>query len=141
VDDEPLGDGELEILVDGLSDEVAFIYVLSHLGLVDASEAAPGPDRAAAVEQAIDHLRRLVDRELIQVGRTEYVDVGPPGRLAPYRHVAEPPTDVWTRLRQDSLNADPHALDWSCWSVNTTAGDALARRYLDRQGTDRFVAE
>jgi hypothetical protein len=42
VDDEPLSDCELEILVDGLSNEVAFIYVLSHLGLVDASEATPG---------------------------------------------------------------------------------------------------
>jgi hypothetical protein len=125
---EPLTEGEVAILVDGLSDEVGFIYVMHHLGFGAYVGAGPGAERSRAVQSAIDSLRRLVDRGLVLVGYTQYVDGGPPGRLAPYEHVSESPDDVWRRLRSDSLSTEPGALDWSCWCVNSPAGDEVARR-------------
>jgi hypothetical protein len=135
-----LSEGELNILVDGLSDEVAFFYVIIHLGLLEAvDEAAPGPTRTRVVNAAIESLQRLIDRGLLLVGHTRFVEEGgPPApgrRLTPYEHVPEEPVDVWQRLRTDSLSPVSDDLYWSCWCVNTAAGNKVARAYLDEQVT------
>ena len=91
--------GELEILIDGLSDDVAFIWVLIHLGI--RTNPPPTPDWAPAasdLQNAFASLRRLANHRLIRVGRIEYVDGGPPGRLAPVRHVAEDMDVVVSRV-------------------------------------------
>jgi hypothetical protein len=126
-----LTEGELEILVDGLSDEVAFRYVLLHLGLADALEAPPSTERSDAVDAAIQSLTRLVDQNLVLVGHTRYKDGGPPGRQSPYEHVPEAPDEVWNRIRRESLSATSD-LHWTCWCVNTLAGDDLARQCLSQ---------
>jgi hypothetical protein len=126
-DDQPLTMGELEILVDGLSDEVAFTYVMDHLELTGARDVPPGPERTAAVNLAIDALRKLVARGLVEVGHTE---TGPRGR---YAFVADHPEIVWLRLQRDSLSAEPSDLWFSCWCVNTPHGDDVARGHLAQE--------
>lgn len=121
--------GELDLLVDGLSDDVAFVWVLIHLRMVENPPGQSTPPTAAEAERALTSLRRLQDEGLIAVGHMEYVDGGPPGRVAPVRHVPDPDDVVETRV----LEACRSGVDWewSCWVANTDLGDAVARRCLD----------
>lgn len=126
--------GELEILIDGLSDDVAFIWVLIHLGI--RTNPPPTPDWAPAasdLQNAFASLRRLANHRLIRVGRIEYVDGGPPGRLAPVRHVAEDMDVVVSRVEAAVQTAKVED-DWaySCWIVNTDEGNVVARAAFDR---------
>lgn len=127
--------GELEILIDGLSDDVAFEWVLIHLGI----QTNPPPARdwipaASDLHDAFTSLRRLTDLSLARVGRIEYVDGGPPGRLAPVRHVAEDMDTVVSRV-EAAVRTARVSEDWafSCWVVNTDRGNVVARRALDRE--------
>lgn len=125
--------GELEILVDGLTDDVAFVWVLIHLGI--RTNPAPTPDwapGASDLHEAFDSLRRLSELGLIRVGRIEFVDGGPPGRLAPVRHVAEAMDVVVSRV-QTSVKTARVSDDWefSCWVVNTDRGKLIAQQSLD----------
>ena len=127
--------GELELLIDGLSDDVAFIWVLIHLGI--RTNPPPTPDWAPAasdLQDAFASLRRLTDLALIRVGRIEYVDGGPPGRLAPVRHIAEDMDAVVSRV-EAAVRTACVSDDWaySCWVVNTDHGNVAARRALDRE--------
>ncbi len=127
--------GELEILIDGLSDDVAFEWVLIHLGI--RTNPPPTPNWAPAASDlnaAFASLRRLTDLTLIRVGRIEYVDGGPPGRLAPVKHVAEDIDTVVSRV-EAAVRTARVSDDWafSCWVVNTDQGNVIARRALDRE--------
>lgn len=84
---------------------------------------------AIEVEEAFAALGRLSDAGLIRVGRIEYVDDGPPGRVAPVKHVVEQLDMVKARVRASCLRGKDW--EWSCWVVNTTDGDAIARRSLE----------
>ena len=126
--------GELELLVGGLSDDVAFVWVLIHLGI--RTNPPPMPDwspSASELQTAFACLRRLTDLALVRVGRMEYVDGGPPGRLSPVRHVAEDMDTVVSRVEAAVKTARvSHDWEFSCWVVNTERGNAMARRALDR---------
>ncbi len=126
--------GELELLIDGLSDDVAFVWVLIHLGI--RTNPPPTHDWAPAasdLQDAFASLRGLTSLGLIRVGRIEYVDGGPPGRLAPVRHIAEDMDAVVNRVKTAVQTACvEHDWAYSCWVVNTDEGDVVARAALDR---------
>ena len=99
--------GELELLVGGLSDDVAFVWVLIHLGIRTNPPTMPDwSPSASELQTAFACLRRLDRPGTRRVGRMEYVDGGPPGRLSPVRHVAE---DMDTVLTRSKRQLKPHA--------------------------------
>ena len=129
VPDDALSKGETDILVDGLTDDVSFSWVLIHLGI----RANPSPlDEAPqdeAIATAFAHIERLVSRGFVKVGRVEHLDPNAPqGTLAPVKHVEEPIDVVRTRVERTCREAKDWS-DWafSCWLVNTDAGDAVGR--------------
>lgn len=123
--------GELELLIYGLSDDVAFVWVLVLLGLRGNPPVASGPPSLAEVDDAFESLRRLADAGLLKVGRTEYIDGGAPGSVAPVRHVEQPLDEVQQRVEQACLSGSDW--EWSCWVVNSPAGDELARGALESE--------
>jgi hypothetical protein len=129
--------GELAVLVEGLDDDVAFNWVLLRLGIREnpppMEDSPPSEDDVGAAFRSID---RLAGLGLIKVGRMEYVDGGPPGRVAPLRHVEEPIEEVRERVERECRAAN----DWSewafsCWIVNTAKGRSVALRETGRNGT------
>jgi hypothetical protein len=114
--------GELALLRDAESDDVAFSWVLIDLGLMGNPPSSPDWQPSDhVIDAAFAALQRLHERGLIEVGRIEYVDGGPPGRVAPVRHVAEPLSVVRQRVAADIASASEQT-DWefSCWVVGTT---------------------
>jgi hypothetical protein len=125
---EGVGECEGELLIGGLSDDVAFGWVLIHLGLRGNPPADPGPPTFEQIDDAVAVLSWLSEAGLIKVGRTEYIDGGPPGRVAPVRYVEEPLETVRTRIvRACDTGKD---WEWSCWVVNTDRGDEVAEALL-----------
>lgn len=123
-----LNDSEVELLIDGLTDDVAFVWVLIHLGLRGNPSAEAGPPSAEQVDAAFAALDRMAGAGLLRIGRMEYIDGGPPGRVAPAKHVEEPTDDVRARVVQACLSGVDW--EWSCWVVNTDDGDEVARRAI-----------
>ena len=126
---------ELELLIDGLSGDVDLVWVLIHLGI--RSNPPPTPDWAPAssdLQDAFASLRKLTSLGLIRVGRIEHTDGGPPGRLAPLRHIAEDMDSVVSRVEAAVRTACAEE-DWaySCWVVNTDDGNVIASAALDRK--------
>lgn len=113
--------GELTLLRDAETDDVSLVWVLIDLGLrgnpPSSPDWRPGEDD---IDAAFTALRRLHERGLIDVGRIEYVEGGPPGRVAPVRHVAEPLSVVRERVEAATASAG-QSTDWefSCWVVAT----------------------
>ena len=109
---------------DGASDDVAFVWVLVHLGIGANSPDRSGPPTVSEVERAFVVLDRLSQLGLVDVGKMSYIDGGPSGRVAPVKHVREPLPDVRERV----LAAVVGGGDWefSCWVISTPAGVALA---------------
>jgi hypothetical protein len=128
VDRPDVTEGEAALLVDGLRDDVSFSWVLIHLGLRGNPPPDPSPPTAQVIEAAFETIERLVGAGLVTTGRLEYIDGGPPGRAAPFRHVAESLDLVRQRVERTATADD--GWEWSCWTVNTTAGDAIARQIL-----------
>ena len=120
-----LSSPELQLLLDGACDDVAFEWVVIHLELRGNPPKNPGPPVASTVEQAFVTLARLSELGLVDVGRVEYVDGGPAGRVAPVRHVPEALEDVKHRV----MNACVTGSDWeySCWVVSTPKGAAVVQ--------------
>ena len=83
-------------------------------------------------EAAFAALDRFSQAGFVSVGHLEYLDGGPPGRLAPVTHVQEPIGEVKIRV----VEACAHGTDWewSCWVVNTADGDELARAARSKRG-------
>jgi hypothetical protein len=124
-----LSQHEVELLIDGLTDDVAFVWVLIHLGIRANPPTDPGPPSDSDVHTAFSTLDRLSLAGLVKVGHMEYLDGGPPGRVAPVMHVEEPIAQVRRRaLAACSTDSD---WEWSCRVVNTSDGDDAARRALD----------
>jgi hypothetical protein len=129
-----LSAGETALLIDGLSDDVSFEWALVHLGIRGnpaSNDEPPGPTDIAMAFASFD---RLVALDLVSLGRIEYVDPRQPeGTSAPVRHVAEPIAVVRQRVEQACRDANVPA-DWafSCWIVNTGAGDEAARFAIER---------
>ena len=129
-----LSSGELELLVEGLSDDIAFVYVLLHLGLRAESPGESHPPSPSDTRTALDTLAGLRAAGLIEVGHMAYVDDGPPGRVAPVQHVPDPDDAVRSRV----LEACGTGVDWewSCWVANTDMGDEAARQALGDERAD-----
>lgn len=122
---------EAELLIHGLHDNVASDWVLIVLGLRANPPDAPGPPVPEEIEETFVALDRLSQAGLIKIGRIEYIDGGPPGRVAPVRHVEEPLEAVKRRvLERCAVDND---WEWACWVVNTDAGDEVARRILEQE--------
>jgi len=120
-----LTSGEIELLVAGLSDDVALVWVLICLGIRGNPPAHPGPPSASDVDAAFVALDRLSRAGLVSVGHSEYLDGGPPGRFAPVKHVQEPIGDVKARVVEACTNGADW--EWFCWVVNTADGDERAQ--------------
>ncbi len=123
--------GEIKILVDGLSDDVAFNWALIHLGIGTNLPAQDLPPSADQIATAFTSLERLTVGAFAKLGRIEYVDRGPRGRVAPVQHVEEAVDDVRERVDRVCRQAGDLG-DWAfcCWIVNTDKGDAVARRAI-----------
>ena len=127
---------ERELLIGCRNDDVSLIWVLMHLGI--RSNPPETPDRrpsSADVDHAFSILGRLAERGLIAIGRLEYIDEGPQGRVAPVRHVAEPLDVVRARV-DDAIASAAQESDWAyaCWVVSTQEGD---RRTSELVGSSR----
>lgn len=131
-----LTEGEKELLVGGLNDDIALVWALIHLGIREnPPERGYWKPSAADLDSAFESFGRLLDGDLIRVGRIEYIDGGSPGRVAPVRHVPEDLARVRRRV-EDACRAATEEDDWAyaCWVVTTPEGDALARSALDARG-------
>ena len=131
--------GEVEILIDGLSDDVSFGWALIHLGIHGNPRAEKAPASAKEIAAAFTSFERLAAAGLAKLGRIEAVDPAPPaGTLARATHVEEPIRDVRERAERLCCHAK-HSWEWTfcCWLVNTEAGNAVARLAL-AQATDRY---
>ena len=124
-----LNHSEVELLIAGLTDDVAFVWVLIHLGLRGNPPAGSDPPSEPKVDAAFAALDRLAGAGLLRVGRMEYINGGPPGRVAPVKHVEEPTDDVRARVSRACLSGVDW--EWSCWVVNTDDGDEVARRAIE----------
>jgi hypothetical protein len=126
---------EIELLIDGLSDDVASIWALIHLGLRADPPAVDDPPSAEVVTAGFESIDRLWSEGLVEVGRLEYADPStPPGTVAPVRHVAEPLDGVKDRVHRACASASEwHDWAYSCWLANTAAGDAIAQRVHDKR--------
>ena len=72
--DETISAGEVELLADGLSDDVSFAWALINLGL--RANPPPVDERPSAdmIESAFESFERLASGGLVPIGRIEYVD-------------------------------------------------------------------
>jgi hypothetical protein len=126
--------GETELLIEGLSDDISFSWALIHLGIRANPPLVDKPPGADVIVAAFESFERLVAGGLVRLGRIEYVDPRQPaGTVAPVKHVGEPLPVVRERVEQACKDARKWD-DWafSCWLVNTDAGDAMARLALGR---------
>ncbi len=123
--------GEVELLTDGLTDDISFDNALIDLGLRGNPPARNEPPDAIQIDAAFRSYERLLNAGLIRLGRVQYIDGGPPGRVAPIEHLVESLTQVRARVEEACRTASDWG-DWgfSCWSVNTSDGDAAARERL-----------
>lgn len=129
-----LTDGELELLVDGLTDDISFDNALIDLGLRGNPPDRNEPPDAAQADTAFRSYERLISAGHIRLGRVQYIDGGPAGRVAPVEHVEQPLAEVRARVEAACQTAADWG-DWafSCWSVNTATGHALAGEHVGRR--------
>lgn len=126
---EELSDGEVQLLVDGLTDDVAIVWAMIHLGVRSNPPTDPGPPTMHDIDRTFTVLEQLSARGLVRVGRMEYDDGGPPGRAAQAHHVEEPLDAVRARVKDVCGEAETD-WEWTGWIVNTEAGDNAARHAL-----------
>jgi hypothetical protein len=129
-----LTNGEIELLIDGLTDDISFDMALIHFGIRGNPPDRNEPPGRNQIEAAFRSYERLINSGLVRLGRIQYIDAGLPGRVAPVEHVEEPFRDVRGRV-DDACRTATEWGDWafSCWTVNTEAGDAVANRELERR--------
>ena len=126
---------EVELLIDGSSDDVAFNWTLIRLDIFQNPPLRPGPPSGVEIDRAFESIERLVEGGYIVLGHTEYVDDGPPGRAAPVRIISEPIGLVKERVEKACAEARKHSNgsdDWmySCWLTCTESGCAVATEAL-----------
>ena len=132
---------EVELLIDGSSDEVDFIWTLFHLDIFENPPLRPGPPTQAEIDRAFESIERLVSFGYIIVGRSEYIDGGPPGRAAPVTVVSEPIGIVKSRVERACAEARAHPTgsddwQWSCWLTCTDSGRSIAGEALKPENKD-----
>lgn len=119
MDNDALTPGEVELVEEAHHDDIDMAWTLIHLGIRknDGSDTVrPSVDE---IDRAFESLQRLTERGLIVVGHTEYIDGGPPGRLAPVKLVPDPLPEVKQRVI-DGLSATSD-MEWrfSSWLTAT----------------------
>ncbi len=121
--------GELGILMDGLTDDVSFGMALIHLEVRGNTPGRDNPPSVVQIDAVFRSYSRLIEAGLLKLGKLQYVDGGPPGRVAPVEHVEEPAAIVRSRVETACRSATGWG-DWafSCWTVNTKTGDERASR-------------
>jgi len=129
--DRGLSDGEAELLIHGLADDVSFEWALICLGVRQNPPATDAPPDADQVAAAFASFEALIAAGFVHLGRIEHIDPETPPP-APVRHIAEPIDVVRERVERACAEAK-HWSEWSfsCWLVTTDAGDAIARQILD----------
>lgn len=133
---EKLSPGEIEVLIDGESDDVAFDWLLIHLGIRSNPAERPGPPTIEEALAALSSVEKLVTAGLVRIGRIEYIDGGPPGRVAPVKHVSEPIEVVRQRVVAHLESGDmADNWRWLCWAVNTELGDLAARHAFENENS------
>jgi hypothetical protein len=130
-----LSDGEVELLIDGLTDDVAVVYAMIHLGVRQNPPADLGPPSLRAIDATFAALSRLSEAGLIRVGRMEYEDRGPLGRVALVHHIEEPLEVVRARI-EDACRVPGSDWEWACWIANT-GSDNAARHALQSRVAGR----
>lgn len=118
-----LGEGEVRLLVDALSEDVPAVWVLIQLGIRDNPPPTGWIASSEDLDRAAIVLRRLLDLGLIEVGRVETVDGRPFGRDVPNRFVAERLDSATDRAKVGLSN---HAWEWAYFVVLTSLGETLA---------------
>jgi hypothetical protein len=119
---------ETDLLTDAKEDDVSFAWALIDLGI--RSNPPQTPDWRPSdedIDAAFAIFAKLSNRDLISVGRIEYIDGGPPGRVAPVRHIPEALDAVRARV-EAAVSAAKVSIDWefSCWIVATDATTACS---------------
>lgn len=142
MDDGDLTQGEIELLIDGSVDDVDFVWTLIHLGIRENPPLDRGPPTSLEIDQAFGSIARLVDRDYIVIGHTEYVDGGPPGRFSPVLFVPEPVATVKSRVERHCAYArentvPPGHWEFSSWLTCTEAGRAIAKDLLRPENSHR----
>lgn len=110
--------GERELLSAAEYDDIDVGWACIHLGV--RTNGPPSPIRATQdeIDACFDSLNRLHDLGLISIGRMEYDDGGPPGRVAPVHHVSEPIELVKQRVEEVARKAaDEWEWQFSAWMV------------------------
>lgn len=110
--------GERELLSAAEDDDIDVSWACIHLGV--RTNGPPSPVRATPeeIDACFVSLNRLNGLGLISVGRMEYVDGGPPGRIAQVRHVSEPIDLVKDRVLEVAKTAvDAGEWAFSAWIV------------------------
>jgi hypothetical protein len=112
--------GERELLIDGLSDDVAFDWVLIHLGIRANPSASAGPPSVADVDSAFSVLDEMMRRGLVNVGHMEYVDGVRRWWTSWAACSRETRRDPIPEVKRSVLHACESGSDceWSCWVVN-----------------------
>ncbi len=121
--------GALDMLIEGLDDDVSLDWALIRLGILQDVRLPPTQQQIADAFATFDV---LIAAGLISLGRVEYVDATtPPNSVAPVRHVPEPAAIVRERVEHACSTATRHD-EWaySCWVVTSDAGDTVARETL-----------
>ena len=135
MDAQALTSGEIEVLIDGLTDDVSFSWVLDHLGLRGASLERGGAPSEEEIALVFTALERLTKWALIEVGRIDFIDGGPAGRVAPVRQVCESLEVVRGRVEECVARGDWAEWAFAFWVVNTSAGNEIAREVLATRDT------
>ena len=117
--DPGLTPGEVDVLIDGLTDYVSFNLVLTRLGLEPREGVEWIRPSAADLGAAFGSVQQLVDGGFACIGRLEPVNGD---------FVTEDQHDVRRRVEAAVATATTSS-EWAfvCWLANTPHGDAFAR--------------
>ncbi|HAX82729.1 MAG TPA: hypothetical protein DCY40_09205 [Actinobacteria bacterium] len=135
---EQLTEGQIEVLIDGLSDDIAFVWILIHLGIRKNPPGTSRPPTRQQILSAFQGLAALVEGGWARLGRIETIAETESGLLGirSVRHVEEPLLEVRRRVQRSCWKARllgrslGRSWEWSCWLVNTPEGDEAAQHAL-----------
>ena len=117
-DEAKLTDEERELVDDARKDDISFLWVLIHLGIMGNPPPFPSwRPSAMEVEKAITTLDKLATYGCIVVGRLDATgEVAPPG-IPVVRHVKEPLQVVHDRVIASLDVPDPFEWKTACWVI------------------------
>jgi hypothetical protein len=128
VDDAESAAGEIELLVDGLNDDVSLVWALIRLGIRSNPDERPGwKPSQDDLQVTFESFRRLI----AATPQLQHDGGGPPGRLVPHEHVSENNADIRDRVDREVASAARESdRAYACWLANTPKGDEVAREAI-----------